>query len=94
MEAMTLMHVLIARACGVHKVALNYLDGLPVGQEKYEFHGNVRKLFETIRAVERLRRKAVNGLRDRTRSIGLPRLPDRGSETVLVNAVNASMWEP
>jgi hypothetical protein len=49
---------LIARACAMHKVALNYLDGLPVGQEKHEFDLGMRRLFEAIRAAERLRRKA------------------------------------
>lgn len=51
---------LIARACVTHKVALNYLDGLPVGQEKHDLRVGVRKLFEGIRAVERLRRAGTD----------------------------------
>ncbi len=49
---------LITRACATHKVALNYLDCLAVGQEKHEFRDVVRQLFETIRQVERLRQSA------------------------------------
>ena len=47
---------LILRAGVTHKMALNYLDALAVGQEKQEFLFGVRKLFEAIRAVERLGR--------------------------------------
>lgn len=47
---------LVGRASTMYKVALSYLDVLPVCVGKRESLLGVRELFEAIRAVERLRR--------------------------------------